>query len=284
MSFRAALDSGLTVSRQESGLSGIQYCARFQRDSGNTSTQQIILSHALETSESISLAGKVINFSFYARAGADLSNTTIGYALRSGTGIDESTQNIGSWTGVTDLGTFDKTLTTNWQRFTTTAFVPSNATQIAFNIVLNPTGTAGANDYFEITGVQLEVGSVATPFKRNAPSIQAELAACQRYYYQIGPGFSAFTSLVGGFYEAAGVFNAIVPFPVTMRAMPSSVLFSSITTYDGSSGISVTNVVLASQTQYAGGINASVSGATQFRPGFLALAGTSSFLAFSAEL
>jgi hypothetical protein len=40
------------------------------------------------------------------------------------------------------------------------------------------------NNYFDITGVQLELGEVATPFEHR--SYGEELAACQRYYQQYG--------------------------------------------------------------------------------------------------
>ena len=48
--------------------------------------------------------------------------------------------------------------------------------------VTNPWGT-NANDAWYITGVQFELGSVATPFEHR--SYADELARCQRYYYKI---------------------------------------------------------------------------------------------------
>ena len=71
---------------------------------------------------------------------------------------------------------------------------------------------------FEITGVQLEVGSVATPFEHR--SYGDELRLCQRYYQQIagntdnvciGPGRSSGTT--------TGIFS--VPLAVPLRASPT---------------------------------------------------------------
>ena len=45
------------------------------------------------------------------------------------------------------------------------------------------------SNYFQITGVQLEVGSVATPFEHR--SYGEELALCQRYYEVVGNGAPA---------------------------------------------------------------------------------------------
>ena len=79
-------------------------------------------------------------------------------------------------------------------------------------------GTSGATFY--ITGVQLEAGSVATPFEHR--QYGQELALCQRYYWKIIQGTGT-----GGGYGIAGyniTGNAvwqIFGFPVTMRATPT---------------------------------------------------------------
>jgi hypothetical protein len=179
---RTASPSGATVSRQTSSLTGIQYCARVQRDSGNTSTAAMYFGTNLESADSYRFAGQTVTLSYYARKGANYSPTSselIGY-IYTGTGTDQSFVS-GFTGGVQNAG--NVTLTTSWQRFTITATIPSNATQIAIYYAMTPTGTAGAADYYEITGVQFEVGNQASPFIRAADgTIQGELAACQRYF------------------------------------------------------------------------------------------------------
>jgi len=73
------------------------------------------------------------------------------------------------------------------------------------------------NDYWHITGVQFEVGKVATPFEHR--SYGEELAQCQRYYFQ--KSFAAGDRNLGaGRWE--GAFAGItVVFPVQMRALPT---------------------------------------------------------------
>ena len=74
---------------------------------------------------------------------------------------------------------------------------------------VNWVGTSGATFY--ITGVQLEEGSVATPFEHR--QYGQELALCQRYYEIVqGAGWSR-----GG----DGLIMAGLPFKVTKRAAPT---------------------------------------------------------------
>ena len=75
--------------------------------------------------------------------------------------------------------------------------------------------TAGAST-FDITGVQIEVGSVATDFEHR--SFGQELALCQRYFCQ------DFTPNHGTLYESWSGPNgrhATFNFPVQMRAVPT---------------------------------------------------------------
>lgn len=241
---RGGAAAGMTMSRQaaqNTALPGVQYCMRMQRDSGNTSTQDVRLFYSMESTNSIPLAGKQVTLSYYVRKGANYSGGDVIANLYSGTGTD---QNLGitGFTSVTTVAAATRTvasLTTDWTRVEATATVSAAATQLGMMIYFTPTGTAGTNDYIEITGVQLEVGSAASLFKRNASNIQGELAACQRYYaksYDQGtaPGSAvaagAFTLTVGT--NTTGYLMQSCRFPVKMRTAPT------ITSYDyaGASG------------------------------------------------
>jgi hypothetical protein len=86
-------------------------------------------------------------------------------------------------------------------------------------------GTNGATFY--ITGVQLEVGSVATPFERRPYG--TELALCMRYYQLVASG-TASPIAVGGYYDATQV-ETIIQTKVSMRSEPTVVVASGTNYY-----------------------------------------------------
>jgi hypothetical protein len=215
------------VSRVATGdttnLPNIQYALRYQRNSGQTGTGNIPISQSIETVNSIPYAGKTVTYSFYARKGANFSPTSslLYTYLVGGTGTDQNVES--GFTGQTNIVDSTATLTTTWQRFTFTGTVGSTITELATRFVFVPTGTAGAADYFEITGVQVDIGSVALPFRTNGATIQGELAACQRYYYQTntGSGGSSSASLGAGWISGTTEIYATVPMKQTMRVAPT---------------------------------------------------------------
>jgi hypothetical protein len=78
-------------------------------------------------------------------------------------------------------------------------------------------GTNGATFY--ITGVQLEAGSVASPFERR--DYGRELMMCQRYYYRVTNNATAYTTFAIGRAYSSTEGNATVYMPVPMRASPT---------------------------------------------------------------
>jgi hypothetical protein len=286
---RWQIDAGaaLTISRQATGdttnLPFIQYCARVQRNSGQTNTSNVILNQPFESVNSIPFAGKTVTLSFYARAGANYSaaSSALTVQLTTGTGTDQNPR-AGSYTGQAFPIASTATLTTTWQRFTYSASIASTATEMAVMFPFTPVGTAGTNDYYEITGVQIDIGSVALPFRTYAATYQGELAACQRYFYR--PPLGATISPYGSAFSTTGV-RTVVPMPVTMRVIPTLVVTGTLYASDGQNA----SIALSSLT--VGGsvnvnmiqIDATVVGATQYRPYYWNPDSVST-LAFNGEL
>ena len=218
-----SMNASQQVTGDTTNLPFVRYCARVQRTAGNTSTSNLEFAQALENTDSARFIGQTVTFSFYARKGANYSgaSSTLAAIVQTGTGTDQSWWNM---TGTAQPISTSTTLTATWQRFQYTATLSASATQVGFGFRFAGVGTAGAADYYEVTGVQLELGSIATPYaKMGSGSVQSELSACQRYYYLHSRGNDF--SVMQGSYESASIVVGTIFYPVTMRSAP--VLFAS---------------------------------------------------------
>jgi hypothetical protein len=180
-------------------------------------------------------SAKTVTLSFWVRSTGLSYPATFGGAIRNTAGnksylFSYSIPTTGTWTYISVPITGDTASAIN----TTTAaglsvwlamgsgstYTSATTGSWIAGAFVQPTGTAsvvGTNGAtFYITGVQLEVGSVATPYERQIYSDQ--LAQCQRYYaLNLGTvGFSSTTTII----------NYILCGPVSMRAAPSPSLFA----------------------------------------------------------
>jgi hypothetical protein len=228
-----------TISRQATGdttnLPNIQYALRYQRNSGQTGTGGLNITTSLETINTIPFAGKTVTMSFYARKGANYAPSTFNAYLITGTGTDQNRQS-GGYTGENSSISASISLTTTWQRFVVTGTIPTTATEMAIQFFFDFTGTAGAADYFEITGFQVDLGtytaSTAPAFRRSQGTLQGELSACQRYFFKspemsVVPGAATSSGLIRGGTNASGNrWIGAFCLPVTMRVNPTCVVYN----------------------------------------------------------
>lgn len=143
-------------------------------------------------------------------------------------------------------------------------------------------GTSGAT--LDITGVQLEAGSVATPFEHR--QYGQELALCERYYQRI-TALNSYQYISNWGSNASGtVFRTTFPLKTAIRAAVTSVDFSNLVVDDNGTVPGVTAlVVYGSNTFDQVGLQATVSsGLTTFRPAVLASGVGTGFVGISAEL
>lgn len=115
---------------------------------------------------------------------------------------------------------------------------------------------AATNNYWQITGVQLEVGSVATPFEFK--SYGQELRECQRYYYHSNsPNLFSATNVSNAGVVSRPVYanyatTSFIPFPVTMRISPVVTVFNSTTGSSGSIRLQSSSANITAEASYVG--------------------------------
>jgi len=138
-------------------------------------------------------------------------------------------------------------------------------------------GTNGATFY--ITGVQLEVGSVATPFERRP--FGTELMLCQRYYWKNIPGASGVNLTLG--ICVTNQVRSTVWYPTIMRSAPTFSI-SSLVADDEQSALYTLSIAATGAGTQTARLAFTATGAVVGRPAVVQTNASTSFLDASAEL
>ena len=193
--------------------------------SSSGSSNQASFSQFIEDVRTFS--GQTVTLSFWAKADSNL-NMVSEFRQYFGTGGSPST-------AVVSIGVTTYNLTTNWQKFTSTVSIPSISgktigTDSTHRLQLNFFLDAGSDmdsrtnslghqsGTFDIAQVQLEEGTVATPFEHRPIGI--ELSLCQRYFC-ITPA----TGVPVDSDNTSTYFATNVNWPGEMRAQPTLTYF-----------------------------------------------------------
>jgi hypothetical protein len=172
-------------------------------------------------------AGQTVTLSFWAKATSGTPNVGVTFEQNFGVGGSSLVYIAASLVSIS----------TSWARYSVTVAIPSISGKTLGTAgtdglgvyILNSTGstltslgfanTGLQNGTFQYWGVQLEAGSTATAFRRNANSLQGELAACQRYYLQVATGNNL--PLGTGANTSTTLGYVVITHPVEMRATPT---------------------------------------------------------------
>lgn len=182
-------------------------------------------------------AGQTVTYSFWAKAASGTPKISLEIRQSFGTG--------GSPSAVTQTYAGQATLSTLWARYSITVTIPSisgktfgttaNTSFLQpilwlsagsdYNAITNSLGIQ--NNTIDIWGVQLEAGSVATPFQTATGTLAGELAACQRYLPAVPV---ANTEWFGFAYSTTGT-QFYGTFAVTPRVAPTGLTISSVSDF-----------------------------------------------------
>ena len=176
---------------------------------GNTAPVNLFFYQKIEFGSRL-VSGKEVTLSFLAKS----SNST---AMRIRARFyDSATQN-----NVSESAIGVASLTNTWTSYSYTFTPTDSSANLTRDLMLLFDCDGGAystGDDISITGVQLEEGSVATPFEHR--QYGQELALCQRYFQVWRAGWTGVSASAG--YQ----YSATVNFSVTQRVSPTITLTS----------------------------------------------------------
>ena len=263
--------AAVTGQRVNPSLTGFPNALRVTGAAGATYTE---VGQRIESANIADLAGSTVTVSFWAAASVATSvNVYASYA---------NTQD--NFSASTGIGSTAVAITSTLAQYTVSFALPSQA---ANGIVVGFTfGSGLSSGTFTLTGVQLEVGTAATPFERR--QFGQELALCQRYYQHFG-NTSGQPNIAVGWAKSGSTADVQLSYLVTMRAAPT--LTTSSTASDYAVNTQNTGVVcsavpnLNTATPYTIRLGLTVSSGLTAGNGIgLYLNTTSSFIGLSAEL
>jgi hypothetical protein len=216
-----ASGNGLTYSRSTNVPSGSGLA--YSMTCSGTPTGEFLLSQGIELPAAgkagVFYKGQQITISYYAKSTVAGDKLRHFMAFRTGSTSSSNQQFF-------ENNSDQNTLSTEWKKFSNTYTItvdPNSANRcLTINIRSRNAGNTGGTPAgnISVTGVQLELGKVATPFEHSR-SYGEELALCQRYYERLvqgGDGYNAICVSVGlGSQYAYGVLD----FKTTKRAAPT---------------------------------------------------------------
>jgi hypothetical protein len=246
----------------------------------STSSTTFYVNQAIESLNAINFAGQVVTLSAYLSG-----SIAVGMSFAVGWSASVDNAASGTWTYLPAI-TGTSGTAGSFNRISGQVTIPSTAKSIIITIYNTSAIATGVSVY--LAGVQLELGSVATPFSRAGGTVQGELAACQRYYYRTF-GATTSTTYCVGHCESTTAAIFPVPLPAPMRTVPTSMDYAGLRVYSGNTvGTTGTFVYTAN---YSNSSNASVlytHGSLLFTAGYAAeldnASTGSAYLGFSAEL
>jgi hypothetical protein len=204
-----------------------------------TTNKKFGIAQIIEQVNCVGLIGNTVTLSFKAKVSSTtkLDNVKCAIVAWSGTANTVTSDIISAW-GAEDTNptliadaTYENTpanlgVTTSYATYSVSAAIDTASTKNIIVFIWSDVTDTTAGDFLYITDVQLEVGSVATPFERRPYG--TELALCQRYYQ-----IAIYATLAG---RANGVATVSVGIPLAVPLRSSPTISDGVIAYAYSGG------------------------------------------------